>query len=149
MRPGGDDGNRISLTLENDECETPASIQPPAAPSNLQGVTGEGARVDLSWNDNSHDEKHFAIEYTEEGETNCRIFKGVAANTTSATLGANNRNWFYYWTKNRDLAPNTSYTFRVVAYKSYKEQSYSNEIHITTGTPVTVTCGSGVGLTGN
>ncbi len=105
--------------------------------------------MDLSWEDNSDDELSFAVEYKENNGGEWRLLKGVEQNTTSTTVGANNRNYFFDWTTDRDLSPNTSYAFRILAYKANDKKSYSNEITVTTGETVEYECGSGTGLIGN
>ncbi len=134
--------------LENRACGNPVVPDPPQAPSDLHAVSVSGARVDLSWKDNSDDERSFAVEYRESGESDWILLKGVERNATGTTVGANNRNYFFDWTTDRDLSTNTTYSFRIAAYKSYNEKSYSNEITVTTGDEIEYTCGSGTGLTG-
>jgi len=135
--------------LTDRSCENPNPAQPPTAPGNLRAVTISGARVDLSWEDNSDDELNFAVEYKENDGSDWRVLKGVGQNATATTAGANNRNFFFDWTTDRDLSTNTTYSFRIVAFKTNDKKSYSNEITVTTGDPVEYACGSGTGLTGN
>ena len=102
---------------------TPACGTPPSAPSNLTAEATSSDTIELSWTDNSDNEDGFKIERKEAGGTYSEIAT-VSANTTSYT--------------DTGLNPNTTYYYRVKAYNSFGESSYSNEAHATTppeGTP--------------
>jgi PKD repeat protein len=89
----------------------------PDAPSNLTVVAISGTEVKLSWKDNSNNEDGFKIQR----RTDAGIYSDIAtspANTTSFN--------------DTGLSPNTTYWYRVYAYNSYGNSSYSNEVSITT-----------------
>ncbi|MGR8929528.1 MAG: PA14 domain-containing protein [Gammaproteobacteria bacterium] len=120
----------------------------PAAPSNLQAESTQGAEITLSWQDNSSDEKNFDIEVYDSKSDAWRLLKVVGPNTESVTLGANLA-YIYSLDSSHDpsLGYQTSYRFRVGAYKAKNAISYSDSAGATTGANVG-TCSNGDGLKG-
>jgi formylglycine-generating enzyme required for sulfatase activity len=89
----------------------------PAAPSNLVAEAASSTQINLGWADNSDNEDGFRIEYwTSIDVTHVPI--EVAAGVTSY--------------QHTGLQPNTTYTYRVMAYNSAGNSAYSNEASATT-----------------
>ncbi|MGC8977426.1 MAG: CFI-box-CTERM domain-containing protein, partial [Candidatus Ratteibacteria bacterium] len=94
------------------------------APTNLIATsrwTGSIWVVDLSWQDNSTDEDGFAIERKIQGGSFVEI-KRVGANVRNYTDDNNGSG----------LTENTTYTYRVRAYRGSEYSNYSNEASTTT-----------------
>ena len=90
----------------------------PMAPSNLQATVVSSSQINLSWTDNSSNEDGFKIERKEGvGGTYIIVF----------TASANASSW-----ANTGLSANTTYYFRIYAYNSVGNSSYSNEVYSTT-----------------
>ena len=89
----------------------------PQAPTNLTGVAISSISISLSWTDNSNNETGFKIERKTEGGT-YTVISTVPANSTSYT--------------DTGLQHSTTYYYRVFAYNSYGNSSYSNEVRIVT-----------------
>lgn len=79
----------------------------------------QAAEIKLSFSDNSDNEDGFRIE---------RMVNGGAW-ATAATLPANVTTW-----TDREVAPDTTYAYRVFAYNIYGDSDPSNTATITTGT---------------
>ncbi|HEY0511308.1 MAG TPA: fibronectin type III domain-containing protein [Thermoanaerobaculia bacterium] len=88
----------------------------PAAPSNLQATAVSSSEIDLTWTDNSNNETGFAIDAIIAGSFT--QLGTVGANVTSARI--------------TNLAPQTSYTFRVRALNGTLSSSPSNQVTATT-----------------
>ncbi len=84
----------------------------PTAPTNLTATTASKNQIDLAWTDNSNDETGFRIE---------RKSSSAAAYSPVTTVGPNVTNF-----ANTELSPNTTYSFRVLAYNSGGDADYSN-----------------------
>lgn len=91
----------------------------PAAPSYLTATAVSSSRIDLTWNDNSSNESGFKIERKKAGENYTQI----------TTVGANATSY-----NDTGLADNTKHYYRVLAYNSSGNSTYSNEVSATTGT---------------
>ncbi len=89
-----------------------------AAPSGLSATTMSNTRIDLEWTDNSGLEDGFKIE----------LKNGPGGSYVQvATVGASVTSYM-----STGLDPNTTYYFRVRAYKSSDNSAYSNEDSATT-----------------
>jgi pectate lyase len=97
---------------------TPPPSGVPAAPSNLAATAASTSQINLSWNDNSSNETGFRIERAVGGGTFSQI----------ATVGANVRTF-----SNTGLSAGTTYSYRVRAYNSSGNSSYTNTASATTG----------------
>ena len=98
---------------------TAALVTPPAAPSNLSATAVSASQVDLSWADNAGNEDGFKIERC--AGSGCTNFAQIAQ------VGAGVLTY-----SNTGLASSTTYSYRVRAYNSGGDSSYSN-----TGTATT------------
>jgi hypothetical protein len=89
------------------------TLTPPAAPSNLKATAVSRSQINLAWNDNSNNEKTFAIERCRGATcTNFALIANVAANKTSYS--------------NTGLSRNTTYRYRIRAYNDAGYSAYSN-----------------------
>jgi hypothetical protein len=91
----------------------------PAAPSNLAATSASSSQVNLNWTDSSNNEVGFKIERCSGAD--CTDFVQIAQ------TGANQLSYI-----NKGLAANTSYSYRVRAYNSGGDSSYSNTASATT-----------------
>lgn len=97
---------------------TPGGLQPP---SNLGLTVVSSSQINLSWTDNSSIEDGFKIERkTGAGGTYTQIGTAAANATTY---------------NDPTLTANTTYYYRVRAYKGTTNSTYSNEAHATTAVP--------------
>lgn len=96
----------------NEASATTESIVPPGDPSGLTASVISTTAIDLAWTDNASDELGFKIERRSENGTFTEI----------ATVGANITAYH-----DVGLSPATRYYYRVRAYKSSINSSYSNE----------------------
>lgn len=101
---------------------TPTPV--PAAPTNLLATAGSPGAIDLSWTDNADNESGFKIERSTDGLTFTQI----------ATIGPN-------LTAHTDtgLAPAIEYQYRLRAYNSGGDSTYSNTASATTAPSATPT----------
>ena len=102
----------------------PPPVNPPAAPSTLQATASSTVQIDLTWTDNSTDEQGFRIERAPD-------VNGAAG--TYAEIGTVIANVATY--SNTALTGNTKYWYRVRAYNTGGNSSYSNEVSATTPVP--------------
>ena len=85
---------------------------PPDAPSELNGVASSCNKVDLTWTDNSENEDGFKIE-RKESSGSYSVITTVSPNTTTFT--------------DSTVGAEKTYLYRVYAYNSFGNSSYSNE----------------------
>jgi fibronectin type 3 domain-containing protein len=104
-------------TGENGACSwiqlkvPPAKATVPTAPSGLSATTASDKYINLSWTDNSSNEDGFFIERKlTSGGTWERLYPVIPPNAESYSAR---------------VAPSTNYTFRVCAYNSGGDSSYS------------------------
>ncbi len=95
----------------------------PEAPSDLTAKVDSATRVNLTWEDNSSNETGFKIERKKSGGSYTRIAT-VDEDTTSFT--------------DTGLTADTRYYYRVRAYNSTGDSSYSSETSVTTSQPGTI-----------
>jgi chitodextrinase len=96
---------------------------PPAAPSNLVAAAASSSSINLTWTDNSVNETGFEIERSTSPTTGFAWIKTVGANVTSLS--------------DTGLAAATTYYYRVRAYNSGGNSSYSNTATMTTHSSLT------------
>jgi subtilisin family serine protease len=84
-----------------------------SAPSNLSASAISKSRIDLSWQDNASNETGFKIERKKASDTSYIVIAEAGSNTTSYS--------------DTGLSAGTTYSYRIKAYNSSGESSYSNE----------------------
>jgi peptidyl-Asp metalloendopeptidase len=99
----------------------------PNAPSNLAASALSASEIALTWSDNSSDETGFRLERSADG-SNWAEFAVTAGNTTGFT--------------DSSLVTSTTYQYRIRAYNSNGNSSYSNIGSATTNAQVASTCTS-------
>lgn len=90
----------------------------PDEPSNLIAVAGDSTSIALSWQDNSDDEDGFRIYRRAEGEA------------SFVAIGQQSANRTFYGASS--LQPNTTYYFKVKAFKGGEFSDFSNQASDTT-----------------
>jgi subtilisin family serine protease len=103
-------GSNVSGT---DSATTQAGSVAPTAPTNLDATAVSRSQINLVWSDSSGDETGFKIERCRG--TSCTDFSQVA------TVGANVRSY-----SDRNLSRDRDYRYRVRAYNSAGNSTYSN-----------------------
>lgn len=104
------DGNGQSLTKSlNILVQENNYIEPPG---NLNSIPKGTGRIQLEWNDNSHNEEGFIIEYKEASQAFFNVLQTVRENILGYTAA--------------NLKCNTTYEFRVKAVNDVGESAYSN-----------------------
>jgi uncharacterized protein len=109
------DGVLCTATFDNVQVTGGATI--PNAPSSLSAAAVSGSQVNLSWTDNSTNEDGFKIE-RKTGAGSYSEIDQVGINVTSYS--------------DTGLSASTTYTYRVRAYNTAGNSSYSNEASETT-----------------
>jgi hypothetical protein len=105
---------------------------PPTPPSNMvAGATTNATTVTLSWKDNSADETGFLVEQAPDNGA------GPGTYVQIATVPANVRTY-----TPTGLTGAKKYWYRVRAYSSYGNSSYSNQASVTTPLPRNLTVSS-------
>ncbi len=104
--------------LTNNGRITFATLAPPIAPSSLNVTLGSTFEAELSWIDNSNNETGFAIERATDTTKSWTQIATVSANTT-----------FYL---DASVSEGTQYFYRVNAYNSVGNSSYSNTASVIT-----------------
>ncbi|MFA5984464.1 MAG: M12 family metallo-peptidase [Methylococcaceae bacterium] len=100
---------------------TTTVIAPPSAPTNLVASAFSSSQINLTWADNSNDEIGFRLERSAD-----------AINWTEFAITNNNVTSF----SDTGLVPSTQYLYRVRAYSSNGNSSYSNTVAATTAAQV-------------
>ena len=94
------------------------STTPPTAPGGLSAVSVSASQIDLSWSDNSNNENGFKIERSPNGSSDWTQIASVNANVTTY--------------QDSGLTCGTTYYYRVYAYNTGGNSSYSNTASATT-----------------
>ena len=89
-----------------------------SAPSNLSASAISKNGIDLSWQDNASNETGFRIERKKASDTSYIVIAEAGSNVTSYS--------------DTGLSAGTKYSYRIKAYNSSGESSYSNEASATT-----------------
>ncbi len=84
-----------------------------SAPSNLSAFAISKSRIDLSWQDNSLNETGFRLERKKASDASYTVIAEAGSNVTSYS--------------DEGLSAGTTYYYRIRAYNSSGESSYSNE----------------------
>lgn len=112
-----------SCSTTTDEEDTKTTSVVPLPPSDLTGQAISTNEINLSWKDNSTNELGFKIER----KTGTSTYSVI--NTTNSNIITIN---------DTNLIPSTTYTYRISSYNNIGNSlTYSNEISITTNTPIT------------
>jgi subtilisin family serine protease len=89
-----------------------------SAPSNLSASVVSKSRIDLSWQDNASNETGSKIERKKASDASYTVITEAGPNVTSYS--------------DTGLSAGTKYSYRIKAYNSSGESSYSNEASATT-----------------
>jgi hypothetical protein len=116
----------LSLTIFQCNCKNSENLESqvterPAAPGSLNASAVSYRRISLTWADNSSNETGFRIERALDNAGSSGTYSLVAsvpANSTSCSNG--------------DLTAETRYHYRICAYNSAGNSSYSNEVNAVT-----------------
>ncbi len=95
-------------------------VTAPAAPSGLTATTASSTTINLSWTDNSDNEEGFRIERGTDGTT----FTGIGTTAANTAIYSDT-----------DCNASTKYYYRVRAYNSAGNSTYSNTATATTQAP--------------
>ncbi|MFH0976967.1 MAG: fibronectin type III domain-containing protein [Spirochaetota bacterium] len=110
-----------------DATTNPAPVTIPSNPNNLLLSVISYSQINLSWTDNSDNETGFRIERAPDSGGSAGTFSQIA------TVSANTATY-----SNTGLSPSTRYYYRVYAYNSAGNSSYSSVVSATTD-PVPIT----------
>lgn len=114
------DGRGQTVTLSQTIIVSDGSVIPPAPPSGLAATVTGGMNVDLSWMDNSNNERGFVVQRSTTNGSGFMTVGAMAADMTSY--------------RDSGLSLATNYFYRVIATNSSGE-SVSDEVMVTTWTP--------------
>jgi len=105
----------------------------PSTPSNLTATANSSTQVELSWQDNSNNEKRF---YIYRKSSTSSTVSGSLANSDYSQIGyvGANSNGAYDTGAN----PGTTYWYKVTAWNDSGESGFSNETSATTPTEQTI-----------
>ncbi len=109
-------GTNVVLRFDPPFADEPGA-SPPNRPKKLKAKALSPKKVRLRWKDKSRDESAFEIEMSVEGGAFERLL-GLPANTRKRVI--------------KELAPGTTYGFRVRAFNDAGASGYSNERTVTT-----------------
>ncbi|MCE5249058.1 SUMF1/EgtB/PvdO family nonheme iron enzyme [bacterium] len=123
--------NTLGTSTYSNESITRTLTDIPDSPSNLQAVAISYSEIELTWTDNSTNEKGFRIERKENSGDFIEIGT-VNANATSYSVNG--------------LKANTQYTFQVRAFNKNGLSGYSNESFTKTQTGGVLTVISGISM---
>ena len=94
-------------------------ITVPASPTSLSATVASASQINLSWVDNSNNETGFTVERRTGAGSYSPIGYTLANSSVYNDIG---------------VSPNTTYTYRVIAYNSAgNSAAYSNEVTVTSG----------------
>lgn len=105
------DDDLVSITAS-----TSGGAGTPPAPTNLTAVSASGPAANLAWTDNSTNETEFKLEWSSDGAT-WNSLASVGANVTKYT--------------DTVVVVGNTYYYRVYAYNSYGNSTYSNTAQVT------------------
>ena len=115
--------NSAGTSAYSNLSEATTQAVPPTAPSNLTSSAASSSQINLSWSDNSTSEDGFRLERCNAPAASC-----LDANFTQITQTAPNVGSF----NDTGLLAGTTYTYRVRAFNSAGNSSYSNSVEGTT-----------------
>ncbi len=141
--------NRTRYLMDR-SCIAAKVITPPTpiAPDLVKASATQGAEVELHWQDNTDNEKHFDIQIWDSQQQQWRLVKVVGPDQTSTTIGGDLAFVYDVDTSNDlSLKYNTHYKFRVGSYVSQDVVSYSEPVIIKTSNDAS-SCAEGNGLKG-
>lgn len=106
----------VSTITQADSADTP-----PASPSNLMAIAASSMQVSLNWQDNSNNEDGFIVKRRLANEVNFTDITTVGANVTTYS--------------DLQVLPNTTYVYRVRAFRHAGGGAASNDATVTTPAP--------------
>ncbi|MEK7558568.1 MAG: hypothetical protein AAB507_01960 [Patescibacteria group bacterium] len=142
-----DESTGIQSNSVNETITAPPTVAPvsstPTAPSNSSATALSSSRIALAWQDNASNESGFKIEGKSSGGTYTQI------NMSGALSGTGSGGYY----EDSGLSAGTNYCYRVRAYNSTGDSTYSNEACASTqAAPIvqpTAATGSATAITSN
>jgi len=92
--------------------EIPPDTIEPGIPGNLSAKAYSSDRIDLTWDDNSYNERGFILQYSDDGWQSYSELVIPLCNLESFSI--------------TNLKCNTKYSFRIAAYNSFGKSDFSN-----------------------